>query len=170
MLAQKLGVLCNLNSEFPGWREHEGTWLFLLASRRLRGKHLLKRGYEECGGLAGARLRLTGDITRLKRNRQSAGLDWRAELETGVADARTHAVLQCKGVKSEVAQMVIRHRMEAAKSAYKACKMVRYAFKLALYRRDNRRTCQFRISSNYLRSRDKAATYCLKYQSASSIL
>jgi hypothetical protein len=51
--------------------------------------------------------------------------------------------------------------------------MAREAVKLTQYRRDNRRTRQFAIIESSKKPRligNEAATYCLKYQAASSIL
>jgi len=43
--------------------------------------------------------------------------------------------------------MVFRHKNRTGKYALKACKMARETVKLALIRRDNRRTRQFRFST-----------------------
>ena len=71
--------------------------------------------------------------------------------------------------------MILRHINRTGKYALKACKMARETVKLALIRRDNRRTRQFRFSSIQKEAGNtgivgnKAATYCLIVQAASSV-
>ena len=70
--------------------------------------------------------------------------------------------------------MVLAHMKLVAKCAFKACKMARDAFKLALIRRDNRRTRHFSQSSIPVTKPeivgDKAAIVCLMFEAASSTL
>jgi hypothetical protein len=56
---------------------------------------------EEGGGLAGARLRLPGDVEAGERLRQGLRLDRRAALEAGVGDAARQCFGQVKVGKSD---------------------------------------------------------------------
>jgi hypothetical protein len=69
------------------------------------------------------------------------------EFKACITDAGLDTLVQLQGVESEIAQMVFRHKIRTRKYALKACKLAREAVKLALIRRDTRRTSQFRFPS-----------------------
>ena len=107
VFAEQFGVLGNLHRQFPRRREHEGARLFFSLRVRGRGKQLLECRDQESCRLACAGLCLARNVSGFQGYRQSAGLDGCTELEACITDARVHAVLQRKCIKSEVAQMVI---------------------------------------------------------------
>ena len=76
------------------------------------GRHLAaqQRGVhrdEECGGLAGAGLRLPGDVHAGERARQGLRLDRGAALESGVGDAARERVRQVQVGERNVREMVV---------------------------------------------------------------
>ena len=85
--AQLVGVLDDLDDELArGGEDERGGAGGLRRALRLALEHPVDDGDEERGGLAGAGLRLAGDVESLHRLHQGGGLDGGAVLEAGVVD------------------------------------------------------------------------------------
>ena len=174
VLTENLRVVCDLHGKFAGRSEHERARLLLLAFRRFGLEKPLIGGNQKGGGLAGAGLRLTGDVVILEGDRKRTRLDGRTKLEAGIADAGLNPFLDLKTIESEVTQMVLRHIKRTKKCGRNTCKLAREAVKLTLIRRDTRRNRQFRFHRIQIFKpdcvRNRTATVCLIVRAASSTL
>ena len=106
VLPEDLGVVVDLHRELARRRDDQRARRVAAARRR----HLAaqQRGVhrdQECGGLAGAGLRLAGDVHAGERPRQGLRLDRRAALESGVGDAAGERVRQMQVGERNVREM-----------------------------------------------------------------
>jgi hypothetical protein len=84
--AQHLRVVVDLHRQLARGREDHAAARTRPRRAAWRSRRL-ERGDQECGGLAGAGLRLAGDVAARQRQRQRLRLDRRAGLEAGTAYA-----------------------------------------------------------------------------------
>ena len=111
--AQRHGILVNLHRQFARRREHDRTRLRRTAVFRQVRQQIIEGGEQERRGLAGAGLRLAGDILPGQCQRQGLGLDRRAEFETGLAHALKQGLGQVKAGEGLAGKVVITHKTGA---------------------------------------------------------
>jgi hypothetical protein len=87
VLAERFRVVRDLHGELAGGGEYEDTRLTARRFQPGARQEPLVSGDEKCGGLAGSRLRLAGDVLIVQGERERARLNRRAVLETRIADA-----------------------------------------------------------------------------------
>ena len=103
VLADRVGVLADLDDELAGRRDHEGARIAALLRAVLGAPEVAREDRdEERGGLAGSRLRLAGDVLACERLLEREGLDLGAVLEPEVGDAVHHL-----GRKVEVVEALL---------------------------------------------------------------
>ncbi|MBV6415087.1 MAG: hypothetical protein OMOMHJEC_02930 [Xanthomonadales bacterium] len=103
-------VLVDLDREFAGGREDHRTRVLDAAfGHRLMGQQALHQGHEEGGGLAGAGLRLAGDVAVLQRFGQGERLDRGQAGEAGLGEAGGQRGVQPEAVEIKVGQGTVGH-------------------------------------------------------------
>ena len=103
VLADRVGVLADLDDELAGRRDHEGARIAALLRAVLGAPEVAREDRdEERGGLAGSRLRLAGDVLACERLLERECLDLGAVLEPEVGDAVHHL-----GRKVEVVEALL---------------------------------------------------------------
>ena len=103
-------VLVDLDRQFARRRDDQRARIVrrALGQRRLRQQAIHHRD-EERAGLAGAGLRLAGDVAALQRERQRQRLDRRAARESGRVQAGKHVRMQIEGFEKGIGEGLLMH-------------------------------------------------------------
>ncbi len=106
--ADGLEILVDLDRKFPGRRDDDGAWVGQLALGDGRfGQEPVEHGNQECGGLAGAGLRLAGDIAAGEGDRQRQRLDRGAASETGRVQSRQDIGMQAEALERDISNRIL---------------------------------------------------------------
>ena len=110
VLAQHRRVLVDLHRELARRRDDQRADRGAVAvGRRRLGQQRLIQRHQKGGGLAGAGLRLPGDVAALQRDRQRLRLDRRAVGEAGIHDPLHQRGRQGQGAEGHRTEMFITH-------------------------------------------------------------
>ena len=105
MPANRLGILLDLDRQFAGGRDDQRARITVFAfSDGRRGQQAVHHRNQKCCRLAGAGLRLAGDITSRQRDRQRHVLDRRATREPAGGDTLLQQGMQIKGSKKRIGE------------------------------------------------------------------